>query len=91
MSFAADQDMANANVIGNGVNNNNNNVIENKKGISIANRRVGFDVSSLGLQTCTDFFMVAPGISPSELLASPVMLPNAQVFNINLHMDLLIK
>lgn len=68
----------------NNINNNNNN---NNKGISIAERRAakcGFNASTITADRfrptrSQPYFTVPPGISPSALLDSPVMLPNVQV------------
>lgn len=67
----------------NNINNNNN----NNKGISIAERRAakcGFNASTITADRfrptrSQPYFTVPPGISPSALLDSPVMLPNVQV------------
>lgn len=67
----------------NNINNNNN----NNKRISIAERRAakcGFNASTITADRfrptrSQPYFTVPPGISPSALLDSPVMLPNVQV------------
>lgn len=64
--------------------NDNNHVEEssNSRGISIAERR-GFNASNMNAAhfpaPAPAFFTVSPGISPSALLDSPVMLPNVEV------------
>ncbi|KAI3459141.1 hypothetical protein Pfo_015804 [Paulownia fortunei] len=68
-----------------------NHAENNNKGISIAERRAakcGFNASNInaarfrttGLapQVRSPYFTIPPGISPSALLDSPIMLPNAQ-------------
>ncbi|KAK4433044.1 putative WRKY transcription factor 2 [Sesamum alatum] len=69
-----------------------NHNLDNGKGISIAERRAakcGFNASNInaarfrttGLATPplrSPYFTVPPGLSPSALLDSPIMLPNAQ-------------
>lgn len=56
-----------------------------KRGISIAERRAaknGFNHAALSppaTKTSPPYFTVSPGLSPSALLDSPIMLPNSQV------------
>lgn len=60
--------------------NNNDYPNKRERGISIAERR-GFNTAALSPPPAKSppYFTVSPGLSPSALLDSPIMLPNSQV------------